>query len=206
MTRSISDRWLWLGLGAFIVVAARGISYGLHDIVQLTKVTREAAPLDQTAQDPEDFISLDALEILVSSTNPDIRQAATKIVLDRFMRSPEVQKALLSDILSPTPQTHERALQSLRFLDDNDSLPTHLRQFLRSADAGPLRDSASFSQQIPVRARRLESRRSARRNNRSAEEEALRRRRREAMVLNEGHRPVQQGDIIQRLRDPSVSE
>ncbi|KAK5241981.1 hypothetical protein LTR16_008865, partial [Cryomyces antarcticus] len=54
MTRSISDRWLWLGLGAFIVVAARGISYGLHDIVQLTKVTREAAPLDQTAQDPED--------------------------------------------------------------------------------------------------------------------------------------------------------
>ncbi|KAI9662434.1 MAG: hypothetical protein M1821_008601 [Bathelium mastoideum] len=44
MAWRIDDHWLWLGFGAFLFIAAKGITYGLHDIVNLTTITEEPEP------------------------------------------------------------------------------------------------------------------------------------------------------------------
>lgn len=38
MSHRIDDRWLWLGAGAALYLAAKGISYAIHDTVRLTQV------------------------------------------------------------------------------------------------------------------------------------------------------------------------
>jgi hypothetical protein len=79
--------------------------------------------------------------------------------------------------------------------DSYDSPDDTLRVRVQHVNSGMSR-FPSFSNQMR-RSRQLEE---------SPEEMALRRRRREAMVLNEGDRPVSQDDIIQRQGGGQMTE
>ena len=56
MPPRIDDRWLWLGFGIFIFVAARGMRYAIEDIVQLTQLepSRNESQNNEKDELPED--------------------------------------------------------------------------------------------------------------------------------------------------------
>lgn len=56
MAYHIDDRWLWLGFGAFAILAARGIRLAIADLVELTKIDPRPDPkkLPPEDADPED--------------------------------------------------------------------------------------------------------------------------------------------------------
>lgn len=188
MTPRVGDHWLWLGLGVFTFFAIKGVAHGLREVVRLTEVSEQPPCLRKHPQSSEDAIKTESLETLATCSNVEIRKAATKILCDRFMKNSEAKQLLITDFHSHSPELQESALKALKLLDCHAvSGDWYLSPEL--ADL-PLR-SAHF-RSLPVRGAR------ARPHEESPEEQALRRRRREAMVLNEGDRPVSQDDIIQR--------
>jgi hypothetical protein len=113
---------------------------------------------------------------------------ATKILCDRFMKNSEAKRLLISDFHSPNPELQENALKALTLLDCH----AVSGDWYSSSELADLPLRSAYFRTLPVRGAR------ARPHEESPEEQALRRRRREAMVLNEGDRPVSQDDIIQR--------
>lgn len=77
MSLNVSDRWLFLGLGAFAVVAIHGVGYALKDILRLTEIHEQPRQKHVCAvsQDTEDAIQLQSLHLLTKSHNLDIRNA-----------------------------------------------------------------------------------------------------------------------------------
>lgn len=77
MSMSVSDRWLFLGLGAFAVVAIHGVGYALKDVLRLTEIHEQPRQKHVCAvsQDTEDAIQLQSLHLLTKSHNLDIRNA-----------------------------------------------------------------------------------------------------------------------------------
>ncbi|KAF1975653.1 hypothetical protein BU23DRAFT_597440 [Bimuria novae-zelandiae CBS 107.79] len=189
MAHHIEDRWLWLGLGIFTFLAAKTVSHGLRRIVSLTEVHRNPPPPPSTLT--EDAIKTSSLSTLATCQNVEIRKAATKILLDRFIAHPSAYKHLIRDANSKNEQCRHAASLAFSLLEEYGyvghqygvpppvlATPLHhragaRREWLR---AGPTRDSRGGS----------------------AEERDLRRRRREAMVIHEGDRPVSQEDVWMR--------
>jgi len=104
------------------------------------------------------------------------------------MKNSEAKQLLISDFHSPNPELQENALKALTLLDYH----AVSGDWYSSSELADLPLRSTYFRTLPVRGAR------ARPHEESPEEQALRRRRREAMVLNEGDRPVSQDDIIQR--------
>ncbi|KAF2791560.1 hypothetical protein K505DRAFT_280489 [Melanomma pulvis-pyrius CBS 109.77] len=194
MVPRIEDHWLWLGLGVFTFLAVRGVSHGLTQIVTLTTVhqpgPRPSIPLLRLGK--EDAIKTSSLETLATCDNVEIRKAATKILCERFFAHGPSRSRLLNDLSSAKPRVKHRAQLAFSLLCDHDVvqqvvLPPTPRALRSSRSEG--RRTLDWRDAREPEMRGLED---------SVEERDLRRRRREAMVINEGDRPVSQEDVWMR--------
>ncbi|KAF2662947.1 hypothetical protein K491DRAFT_8211 [Lophiostoma macrostomum CBS 122681] len=205
MATRIDDRWLWLGLGAFTFVAIKGVAKGLRTIIDLTEVHEPAPPEPPTipaaALNPhvgkESAIKTASLETLATCSNIEIRKAATKILCERFFAHQPSRERLLKELGSSNERVQHRAQLAFDMLSEYSviqkpimpSTPPSLRP-----RHGALRRNARG---LPINAREHTSE--------AALERDLRRRRREAMVINEGDRPVSQEDVYMRDRSGRMS-
>ncbi|KAF2270600.1 hypothetical protein CC78DRAFT_611486 [Lojkania enalia] len=192
MAIRIDDHWLWLSLGVFAVIATKGVSLGLRHIVHLTEV--HTAPPKPTIPPPqkgkEDAIKTEALGVLASSDNVEIRKAATKILCDRFFADRQLREKLARDVNSQDPDVRHRSRLACRLLLDNGvmhEVPSTPMAHRARPELGNRRLTWMNRRAV---ARGIET------NN--SEERDLRRRRREAIVINEGDRPVSQEDVYMR--------
>ncbi|KAF2403716.1 hypothetical protein EJ06DRAFT_527320 [Trichodelitschia bisporula] len=187
MAWKLKDRWLWLGLGALAFLATRGVANAVLELLQLTKIHEEPRRLD-VSRATEDAIQIDTLKVLAQSSNPDIRRAAIQIVCNRFFHDTSARQAFGDDCIGPDARINERGRRTLHLLQ---------RYSKRKIRIPSLIDDLLPTTPDRTRARPHEE---------SPEEQALRRRRREAIVLNEGDRPLSQDDIIQRGGRPRDDE
>ena len=195
MTLQISDRCLWLSLGIFTYAAIRAASHGLRHIRSLTEVHNP--PPQPSPRLTEDAIKPSSLSTLATCSNVEIRKAATKILLDRFIAHPSAYKHLVRDAHSKDEGRRHAAylafslLEEYGFVGHSYGVPPPIgavlgglvnhrtgvrREWLRANPTRPMRDSRGVD----------------------PEERDLRRRRREAMVINEGDRPITQDDVFMR--------
>jgi len=156
-------------------------------------------PTDTTAA-----INPESLKTLTTSTNYDIRNAAIKILVDRFLSIPSARSSLSADLDSSNPTTRDVARRTVKLLERHAGCyhSQHLQTLKRQA--GLDRQDCSASHELLMRADWSDrfwspSETRMRQREESPEEQALRRRRREAIVLNDSNRPVTQDDIIQRV-------
>ncbi|KAF2203764.1 hypothetical protein GQ43DRAFT_469718 [Delitschia confertaspora ATCC 74209] len=173
MATRIEDRWLWLGVGVFTLIAIKSVSHGLQSLLHLTTI-HNPPKLTPTIPKPQlssgvDSIKNSSLEILATCDNQQIRKAATTLLWHRLFSNPEAVLLLLADLDSDDPEVRRRAQKANLLLQRYD--PSYERGLL------------------------WEPRRRGRED--SFDEQELRRRRREAVIVNEGNRPVIQDDIIQ---------
>ncbi|KAL5460805.1 hypothetical protein PMIN06_002559 [Paraphaeosphaeria minitans] len=198
MAHHIEDRWLWLGLGIFTFFAVRGVAHGLRRIVTLTEVHRSPPPIPPLRT--EDAIKSSSLATLATCENVEIRKAATKILLDRFIAHPSAYKHLVRDANSQNEERKHAAYLAFSLLEDY----------------GHVGHQYGVPQPMPAtpQAHRLGARREWLRGGEGStrgalsgdlEERELRRRRREAMVINEGDRPFSQEDVWMRDGDGRMS-
>ncbi|KAF2421028.1 hypothetical protein EJ08DRAFT_683194 [Tothia fuscella] len=194
MPFKLDDRALWLSLGVFAFIAVRTISYALNETLRLTEIHEEPRKhFCDVCQDTEDAIKADSLSVLAKSSNLEIRQAAIRILCTRFLAIPANLRSLHHDSESSNPRTSHRAFLLYKLLLQH--VPDHRE--LDSLKKGLEND-------IPFDAHNIHGVHGTppaprmREREESFEEQALRRRRREAIVLNEGDRPLSQDDIIQR--------
>ncbi|ORY09444.1 hypothetical protein BCR34DRAFT_602833 [Clohesyomyces aquaticus] len=218
MAPKIEDRWLWLGLGAFTFIAIKSVSLGLQSIVSLARVSTpppHPIPAPPTASHKEDNIKTSSLETLATCSNIEIRKAATKILCSRFFAHQRARDTLFRQLQSQNPETARRARLAFNLLCDYGVVQDVM--FLPASGSGSgAGGNRNRSGNMPAGWRRglrggesmytaRERRRAQRARNRqitedeiSVEERELRRRRREAMVINEGDRPVSQEDVWMR--------
>ncbi|KAF2118365.1 hypothetical protein BDV96DRAFT_542102 [Lophiotrema nucula] len=188
MAPRIEDRWLWVGIGVFTLVAIKGVSYSLKYIIHLTEVhTPPPKPVIPSSQrNKEDSIKTSSLQTLATSENIEIRKAATKILCERFFKNPKLQKRLLKDLESKDEGVKHRAILTLRLLDENGVVHR-------------LRNQTQYRNDIfDIPSLPWYGRRPGTRVHGTTSEQDLRRRRREAVVINEGDRPVSQEDVYMR--------
>ncbi|QDS68407.1 hypothetical protein FKW77_010774 [Venturia effusa] len=200
MSLNISDRWLFLGIGAFAVVAIHGVGCALKDVLRLTEIHEQPRQKHVCAvsQDTEDAIQLLSLRTLTKSHNLDIRNAAIRIVCDRFLSDASKVTELTQDYYSADMHRRLQACNVLNLLEKFASPDAYvavsfleiLRDNANQAASPWLAEVEQWDQQRAGPLSRLREE--------SFEEQALRRRRREAVVVNEGDHPVTQQDIIQR--------
>ncbi|KAF2707595.1 hypothetical protein K504DRAFT_458093 [Pleomassaria siparia CBS 279.74] len=213
MAPRIEDHWLWLGLGVFTFIAIRGVSQGLQHIVTLTTV-HQPVPFLQPSTHPshihpslklgkQDAIKTTSLSTLASCTNIEIRKAATKILCERFFAHGPSRNRLLNDLSSTKPRVRHRAKLAFALLCEHDVvqevvLPPTPRALRSSREQGRRRLDwmGEGEAREPERRGGLDD---------SVEERDLRRRRREAMVINEGDRPVSLDDVWMRDGDGRMS-
>ena len=160
-----------------LIVSSKLLKQSRLRLSQLVQMSRSAKRM------LHDFVNL----ILYVSNNFSTLRA-TKILCDRFMKNSEAKQLLISDFHSPNPELQENALKALELL----GCYAVSGDWYSSSELADLPLRSAYFRTLPVRGAR------ARPHEESPEEQALRRRRREAMVLNEGDRPVSQDDIIQR--------
>ncbi|KAE9964959.1 hypothetical protein BLS_007962 [Venturia inaequalis] len=204
MSLNVTDRWLFLGLGVFALVAVHGVGYALKDILRLTEIHEQPRQKHVCAvsQDTEDAIQFQSLHLLTKSHNLDIRNAAIKIVCDRFLSNPSRVTELTQDLYSADEHRRLAASNVLKLLErfaspDAFVAVSFLESLRDNANQAPSSWLAEIEQWDQLRTGPL-----SRLREESFEEQALRRRRREAVVVNEGDHPVTQQDIIQR--NPSL--
>lgn len=138
MAHTISDRWLWLGVGIAIFIAVKGIKYAISDIVNITQLPLDKQdPDEEETKFPEDSrpiisftfcfsltsspaISLTTLGTLSTSPNPRISTAARGILIRRFAALPNATEILEADLNSTKPIVRRRAQQAVRYLEEWD--------------------------------------------------------------------------------------
>ncbi|KAL1631372.1 hypothetical protein SLS54_000131 [Diplodia seriata] len=113
MSFTIPDRVLWLGIGAGIYALVRGVSYGLHDVYNLTEVAPAPDSPRAVAQGTEDDIPLPSLQVLATQhPNLEIRKAATSIVTTRVLNDPSTIRRILADYKKPDGAPDQRAARN----------------------------------------------------------------------------------------------
>ncbi|KAJ4287246.1 hypothetical protein N0V90_012644 [Kalmusia sp. IMI 367209] len=185
MAHHIEDRWLWLGLGVFTFFAIKHVSHGLRTIVTLTEVHKPPPP--PTPHLTEDAIKTSSLQTLATCSNTEIRKAATKILLDRFVAHPSAYKHLIRDVHTTDSARQRRAYLAFRLLEEYG--------YVRHRYGVP--PPTPVTHRVGGPGRWLRGTTRDRRNSDPLERD-LRRRRREAMVINEGDRPISQEDVWMR--------
>lgn len=181
MAPRINDFWVWIGLGVFTGIAIKGVAYSLREIINLTEVRtpppRPAIP-PNTVIRGEDAIKTSSLEILALCNNVEIRKASTHILCERFMTDPDACLRLRKDLRSRNPERARRAKLAFRLLFESGVLK----------ESGPDFSEIHNTSELPL----------PRRSRNSTEERDLRRRRREAIIVNEGDRPISHEDVWMR--------
>ncbi|KAH7060925.1 hypothetical protein B0J12DRAFT_737209 [Macrophomina phaseolina] len=113
MPAIISDRVLWLSIGAGIYALTRAVSYGLHRVYNLTEVAPEPDSPRAVAQGTEDDIPLPSLQVLATQhPNLEIRKAATAIVTTRVLGSAATIRRILADYKKPDGTPDQRAARN----------------------------------------------------------------------------------------------
>lgn len=184
----ISDSALWLGLGIFLVVAVKQVSYGLKNIRSLTEIHNPSPPptqlpdrLPRDTSHQEDAISTSSLQILATSPNIDIRASATKILCQRFYASMSARKRLGRDLEHGDDETKHRANLAFGLLLESGVIQ-------EVTYPAPLTQNEGWRVQDPIEGG----------DGDAVTEQDLRRRRREAVVIHDGDRPIGQEDVIMR--------
>ncbi|KAB2573937.1 putative cytoskeleton-associated protein [Lasiodiplodia theobromae] len=113
MSFTVPDRVLWLGIGAGIYALVRAVSYGLHDVYNLTEVAPAPDSPRAVAQGTEDDIPLPSLQVLATQhPNLEIRKAATSIVTTRVLNDPSTIRRILADYKKPDGAPDQRAARN----------------------------------------------------------------------------------------------
>ncbi|KAF2187770.1 hypothetical protein K469DRAFT_704721 [Zopfia rhizophila CBS 207.26] len=195
MAPRIDDRWLWLGLGIFTLIAIKCVSHGLDHIISLTTVHHKPpSPTPNPNRGPESSIKTSSLEILATCSNIEIRKAATKILCERFFADSHARKTLLKNLESKNENVRHRAQLAFNLLSDYGVIQEVV--FPPTPRATRAR----------ARSRRLAARVREVGDELGELEVDLRRMRREAMVINEGDRPLSQEDVWMRGGAGRMSE
>jgi hypothetical protein len=167
----------------------KGVAHGLRRIVTLTEVHKSlpAIPPHRT----EDAIKPSSLATLATCENVEIRKAATKILLDRFIAHPSAYNNLIRDANSQKEERKHAAdlafslLEEYGYVGYQYGVPPPTPATPQTHRVGASRE---WFNEGPTRIGL----------NGDLEERDLRRRRREAMVINEGDRPISQEDVWMR--------
>lgn len=168
MASQIPDRYIWLGLGVFMIGAAYAIRYAMRDINELTALpddwdkeeepakgkepsdgeswTNVAEPFELHFNNVEE-LSVETLRALVTHHNPNIANSAISIVLQRFAALPNISEEMYEEYNSSDPVVRHRARTIMKFLE-NYPLPPEMDRILpiRPADADAVMDSLRRSQ------------------------------------------------------------
>jgi hypothetical protein len=179
--------------GVFTFFAVKGVAYGLRNIVDLTTVHKPPPRPEPSNPGKEDAIKTSSLQLLATASNVEIRKAATKILCQRFITNPKARSLLARDLASQDPDTQHLAQLAFDLLNDYNVFhqsPSTGIDDLRRAVPGWAPNTARYPGPPGTR---------------DAAERDLRRRRREAMVLNEGDRPVGQEDVFMRDTEGRLS-
>ncbi|KAF2498419.1 hypothetical protein BU16DRAFT_456334 [Lophium mytilinum] len=195
MASTINDRWLWLGLGSVLTfVAFKGVAHGLREVTRLSETVEhprsKKAPPPTSENVKSKAIKTESLETLALCSNVDIRKAATDLLCNRLVNNKDAHRLLAKDFHSGDPERVARVHKCLLMLQDHEL-------YIDLCD--PDNPRIETMHQVRLQQSRTAGRmlRTRQLSDTALELAALRRRRREAMVLNEGDRPVSQEDIIQ---------
>jgi hypothetical protein len=179
-------------LGAFTFCAVHAVSHALRDVLQLTTIHEQPAKaICAISQETEDALDARSLATLAESHDRQTREAAIRILCDRFVHDPRAVTALTGDLCSPASEKRAKADTLLKMLQKFSSDQGAI-QFLLNKQASAFHNSeiVHFTEATgPSVLREVDD---------SFEEQEVRRRRREAVVLHDGDGPVRQDDIIQR--------
>ena len=132
--------------------------------------------------------------MLAQSHDRPTKEAALRILSDRFVRDPSAVTDLCRDVYSSSSEVRARGVLLLRMLESHASDPGPL-QFLSQAQNNANRNDNEHTMVFPVE---MGEPSSLREREESFEEQEVRRRRREAVVFHDGAGPISQDDIIQR--------
>lgn len=118
MSGRIDDRWLWLSFGIVTIVAVHGIRRAIQGLVAETKLDPYSyEPCEKhTTEHPEDGITIDNLQTLANSPNPNIANSATGLIVSRTLRNPATITSIRQDLRAPDPATRRRATLALDYL------------------------------------------------------------------------------------------
>ncbi|KAF2085636.1 hypothetical protein K490DRAFT_67519 [Saccharata proteae CBS 121410] len=121
MASKIPDTYLWIGLGVCLFAAVRGVSYGLRVVYDLTEVHPQPETEASGSQGTEDDISLPSLQVLATKhTNPEVRKAATALIVERFAASTSAMNLLTQDLRAPHGTRARRSVdRAVSLLDDH---------------------------------------------------------------------------------------
>lgn len=176
--------------GVFTFFAAKGVAHGLRNIVALTEVHKAPPPPPPTRT--EDAIKPSSLCTLATCDNVEIRKAATKMLLDRFIAHPSAYRHLIHDANSKAEERRQTAYLAFSLLEEYGYVG-HQYGVPPPTPATPVNFRAGAARREWLRGGTGVGRRGV-----SIEERDLRRRRREAMVIHEGDRPISQEDVWMR--------
>ncbi|KAI5207790.1 hypothetical protein E4T39_01675 [Aureobasidium subglaciale] len=149
MSWEVQDRYLWLGFGAFLLVAVKQISSALHTTIKLSEVYDPDHAKAANDIQAEDAVSLEALSTLVTSPNQEISNSATSLILSRFAQDEEATSSLTLDLFSPSPSTRLQAKQSLDLFDNHYTLDLYP---LNDTTVSTLHDKSNPTIQLMCRA------------------------------------------------------
>ncbi|KKK17932.1 hypothetical protein AOCH_005590 [Aspergillus ochraceoroseus] len=121
MASHMSDRLLWLCLGASLLFAVRGITTDLRRVNELTEIKNVEKDDKMISEGTEDALKLDTLLKLSNSTSYDLRSAALRIIAERSTKG-DTRDFLLSDLASKNPERRGKALTAMYFLVSNRAL------------------------------------------------------------------------------------
>jgi hypothetical protein len=188
-----------MGQGICLFAGIKLVSNGLREIVTLTEVhnvpPKPRIPFAQRTG-KEDAIKTESLAVLANSENVELRRAATQILVERFLNhnSGSLKSRLAKDLKSTDPEKKHQAelarrlleAHSLRFSLEGDGVRDRWSWITAAGGNGALR-AIERAEELGVG------------------ERDLRRRRREAVVINEGDRPISQEDVYMRDADGRMS-
>lgn len=146
----------------------------------------------------EDAIKTSSLEILALGPNTEIRKAATRILCERFFAHGPSRTRLLKDLNATDPDVKRRAKLAFSLLCELGLIQEVVAPRQRTWGI----NGVDF-RTLPRG--HLRSRRRGRLGEDDVEERDLRRRRREAVVINEGDRPISQEDVYMRDGEGRIS-
>ena len=186
---------LFVPLGVFGFIAFKTFFSSQRDLLHLIETREESTRFGNwdVTQETEDVINPEALKVLATSSNYDIRKTAIQILSDRFLHTPAAMASLEDDLKSTNPRRCVTAVRVVRLIDRHASKKDSVEYLL------PFMSWTRPNADVNINLRRSSSRRPHQRlRQETSEEQERRRRRREAIVLNEGDRPLTHEDIIQR--------